>query len=109
MNEILQKRIEEAARDFNQKEGIPYALIGHVFNAFMEGAAFALQNQWISVEEALPEEQAPVFVAIFKDKIKLYSEAVYRDGSFVVHGVDKIKITYWMMIPEMPKGGEKCI
>lgn len=57
MSKILQKRIEEAARDFNRKEGIPYALTGHVFNAFIEGATFALKNQWISVEEALPKEE----------------------------------------------------
>lgn len=106
MNEILHQRIEEAAF----QEGSMYDTIQEKNAAYSTGmkiATFALQNQWISVEEALPEEQTPVFVAIFKDKIKLYSEAVYRDGSFVVHGVDKIQITHWMMIPELPKGGEK--
>ncbi len=82
MNEILQKRIEEAARNFNRKEGIPYALTGHVFNAFIEGANFFLQNQWISVEEALPEQNRNVL-------------ALKNDGDVVVAFHDGMDTWWW--------------
>lgn len=53
MNEILQKRITEAAKDYSDHN---YVDEGVEVPAFIEGADFALKNQWISVEEALPEK-----------------------------------------------------
>lgn len=93
MNDILQKRIEEAARNFNQKEGIPYALIGHVFNAFMEGGNFALQNQWISVSKSLPQKDDLYFVLI-NDTHPRVTE--FEQGKW--QGYDNI--THWMEIPK---------
>ena len=109
MNEILQKQTEEAAREFNQKEGIPYALIGHTFNAFMEGAAFALHNQWISVEEALPEVNELVFGCVNDEGTPQAVGMAYYDEYNGWHYSDEEEIsliTHWMYIPSL-KGGEK--
>ena len=115
MNEILQKRIEEAARDFNHKEGIPYALTGHVFNAFMEGATFILQNQWISVEEALPterdeedEQYSTNVLARTKDCIRYAYYDFYNESWYSVEGGYRFSgdVIHWMCIPSL-EGGEK--
>lgn len=93
MNAILQSRIEKAAREFNQKEGMPYALIGHTFNAFIEGANFLLQNQWISVEEALPQKDDLYFVLINSTHPRVTE---FENGKW--QGYDNI--THWMEIPK---------
>ena len=63
MNEILKKRIEE----------VPYKKI-HPYNTevndaynkgFEKGAEYALSHQWISVEEALPDDNE---IALFIDQ-----------------------------------------
>ena len=67
MNEILKKRIEEAAVEHQSKQ--PYCddrkvrgmFVGYR-KGFIEGAEYALSHQWISVEEALPEYGELVFV-----------------------------------------------
>ena len=60
MNEILKKRIEEAAgkRSFKylSQDRIEELELGcHYEAGFMEGAEYAISHQWISVEDALPE------------------------------------------------------
>lgn len=63
MNTILQKRIEEAARDYSDHN---YIDEGVEVPAFIEGADFALKNQWIPVSEALPDDDENVLL-IFDD------------------------------------------
>ena len=55
MNEILKKRIEEAAVE--HAESIPQSDERKEYSRedFIAGAEYALSHQWISVEEALPE------------------------------------------------------
>ena len=107
MNTILQSRIEKAAREFNQKEGIAYALVGHTFNAFIAGANYALQNQWISVDEALPKSNENVFVVNefggngyahydYENKTWRMSSGGNAEGSDEIHST----ITHWMEIPK---------
>lgn len=56
MNTTLQEKIEEAARQYNYKNRTPYALNGHTFGAFIEGAKWMLSNLWKDAEgEDLPE------------------------------------------------------
>ena len=58
MNEILKKRIEEAADDLSMNES-PY-----YYQAFIDGAEYAISHQWISVKEALPEANEHVLTLI---------------------------------------------
>ena len=116
MNTILQKRIEEAA--FQESSMSKYDTVQEsnaAYNAAIKVATFALQNQWISVEEALPE----------KIKDKNYSEYVLARQEYYEHEFHVIArydygfnmwvstmyfkpefITHWMPIPSL-KGGEK--
>ena len=120
MNTILQKRIEEA----KQKEyPLPPMVDGAVCKvlamaeqtAYKKGATFALENQWISVEEALPDKGHDVLVAVLNTKTNTYFygfDAIVDDSVFLrdKNGfsieVDYHKITHWMPIPQL-EGGEK--
>lgn len=63
--------------------------------------------RWISVEEALPEEEEIVLVT---HQYGYQVAAFYKDGSHSYWGVSKgapigAPITHWMLIPQI--GGEK--
>ena len=68
MNEILKKRIEEAAingskhYDPNISKYSQGKQVGYI-RGFNEGAEYAISHQFISVEEALPELMERVLVA----------------------------------------------
>lgn len=115
MNEILQKRIYEAAENHEQcynvgeEHGYLYTHKGDIKEAVIYGADFALQNQWISVEEALPE-----FKGNFSDYYIIRTEDGWCDVTMYYRtsekeywwNFEKVKVTHWMPIPEI-KGGEK--
>jgi len=55
MNKILQKRIKEAAcQESSMYDLYEIKESNAAYNAAIKVATFILQNQWISVEEALP-------------------------------------------------------
>ena len=111
MNEILKKRINN----------IPYRItrIGNGANdAYNEGvrygAEWMLNNQWISVEEALPPYDESVLVI---DKTNLHNEdcGVYfnhrsdsKDAKIYDNGFCDLfgkggEVLYWMPIPKLNK------
>ena len=84
MNEILKKRIEEAAND-------RYTDNTFAYKGFIDGAEYALSNQWISVDEALPEANENVLALIGGVPVVAkgyHVRARLRD------------ITHWMSIPK---------
>lgn len=105
MNTILQKRIEEAARSYADSLALPEwdKRSIHAID-FKKGAVTALQKQWISVDEALPEEKKlgdSDFVFV-KTSIRFpflacysYKHETWKNINHVaIHGV-----THWMYIP----------
>ena len=132
MNEILKKRLEIAANEYSNKkfweEEDYYArecmdIIAPP--AFVAGAEYALQNQWIRVEEALPQVEADgcsEYVLVMSLNL-IPQIASYSDGSnttkYTYKGKDGKKheahwflldfspilydITHWMPIPELKK------
>jgi hypothetical protein len=124
MNEIIQKRIEEAASHYLLHEHkSPLNEILHqcdlktemqyhrdIEQAYIEGGKNSLQNQWISVEEALPEEEFDdgykfVFVIVkIDEETSCYDTDYIRNGKWEFHDADKV--THWAEIPSL-KGGEK--
>lgn len=64
MNEILKKRIEEAAVE--HAESIPQSDERKEYSRedFIEGAEYAISHQFISVEEAFPEANEHVLALI---------------------------------------------
>lgn len=114
MNEILQ-RIEEAAHQYTQSDAVAPENMQLAFGDFINGAKWALQNQWISVEKSLPKEEGDYNVMIEHD---IYDS----DGVFLRHEVSYDtylyqpqyggwesainNVTHWMPIPSL-KESEK--
>lgn len=115
MNTILQKRIDEAADAYSQ--GKPYSYE----QGFLQGCEWLLKNQWISVEEALPEcdkchlamyEDGGIIVAKYKNETWWWQDGYVvgrnTDGDFMYSSSCKVPsslITHWMSIPQI--GGEE--
>lgn len=119
MNEILQKRIEEAAKKYCRDKN--YILPDDTelslealtaIDAYIEAANSILQNQWISVEEALPPIREKgtenrswsdwVLIMTHKGGVFMDCYAFHRK-EWLNNGND---VTHWMPIPEN-KGGEE--
>lgn len=84
MNEILKKRIEEAAND-------KYTDNTFAYKGFIDGAEYAISHQFISVEESLPETNENVLALIG-------SVPVVAKGYHVRARLRDI--THWMPIPK---------
>ena len=103
MNEILKRRIEEASINgskhydpdiskYSQGKQVGY------IRGFKEGAEYALSNQWISVEEALPECSVMVLV---KDKYGNYDTAyLSKKGYWIANDGKEIVVSVWIPIPK---------
>ena len=99
-----------------QKEAEKY---GELAPIFLEGANFALNNQWISVEDDLPYNHEELIAAdgryekntIYVITINKYGiiesnyMALYDDGKWGWE-YDVPAPCYWMLIPKLPKESE---
>jgi hypothetical protein len=114
MNTILQKRIKEAAKKYCQNKN--YILPDDTelslealtaIDAYIEAAKSILKNQWISVEEALPESIAQrVLIVNYNFPFDVYFGR-YEYGKWIIEGEsENLWITHWAEIPSL-KGGEK--
>ena len=99
MNNIMQEKIKKEAEGY-----------GKLAPAFIEGARFALENQWISVKDDLPCNHEELYA--YNNK----TVAVIVRGEFANIDVDYMKLyrdkwewvrhyrtTHWMPIPELSK------
>ena len=92
MNEILKKRIEEACISGSKQysDTSKYSKVGYL-RGFNEGAEYALSHQWISVEEALPEDEEHVLALV--NGVPIVAKGI--------HVKENLKyITHWMPIPK---------
>lgn len=108
-NTLIKQRIDAAALDA-VPPGTRHTLIRR--KEFIKGATFALQNQWISVDERLPKGKEDVFVrneyggctaAWYSRKTKDWHLTC---GEICGDDIISSKITHWMEIPSL-EGGEK--
>lgn len=121
MDEILKQRIEKKSKELGQMffpdNMNPWARAnweaGYVESACEEMATFALKNQWISVDEALPPRDenisytatsVRVLVRIDFEGIIQNRTAVY-DYSLKKWSMYDKGVTHWMLIPSL-EGGE---
>lgn len=102
----LQKKIQ------NKVEGY-----GKFASAFLAGAKFALENQWISVEDDLPCNYSNLVltyndrpfltkrVLVITDSHTLFLCEMKKDDDhgWIWNYLTKDKINYWFPIPELPK------
>lgn len=125
MNIILQGKIEEAIKKMSHDktsfwEDYDYSIKDIeeiIYDACELTAVHALQNQWISVDEELPDENGRYLVYAPTYKKGSSSGLDFKDGigfSRFCNGKWSIEIgyikrpncvTHWMSIPEI-KGGE---
>lgn len=123
MNEILKKRIEEAAAESRRASAETLTTFGLQSSiddvveltgmelsydevsesAFEKGAEYALSHQWISVEEALPEYDETVLVAWYDGDYSFNhrsnNKSVKTDKyGFCNYGI--LEIIAWMPIPK---------
>jgi len=119
MNKILQKRIKEAAcQESSMYDLYEIKESNAAYNAAIKVATFILQNQWISVEEALPEYDEDVFVRFISrfpnntDEFEVGYCTRWRTLDKYVKTDSKefsiigdMQITHWMPIPTL-KGGK---
>lgn len=76
-------------------------------NAFKFGAEWALQNQWVSVKERLPEEDMNCLVRcrnlLYDTYIAIYTLKEKTFSGFDHEGyMTDFNVTHWMPIPEPP-------
>lgn len=119
MNEILKKRIEEAAYSACRDIADISLREQNIFSIKL-GAGYALSNQWISVEEALPEYDKLVLakhkpiagVHSYQDNISL--AYIQKQGAYgirwIINGMswainksnkEDNTVLAWMPIPEL--------
>ena len=101
MNEILKKRIEEAAgkRSFKylSQDRIEELELGcHYEAGFIDGAEYALSHQWISVKETLPENEDWVIVMYDIGLMEVRKGIYIRVNKPIA---ENLKITHWLPIP----------
>ena len=101
----LQEKIQKKAEGY-----------GKLAPVFLEGAKFALENQWISVEDDLPcnheellegdSHTTKMLVRMRHDKYKICIMG-NKEGSVETgwhwRSSDYKHITHWMPIPKLPK------
>lgn len=92
---ILQEKINKKAKGFLKLAPV-----------FLEGAKFALENQWISVNERLPPEEKDglsIKVLVISTKGKIDFSRYDYDMKGWISPVLDIIFTHWFPIPELPK------
>ena len=102
----LQEKIQDVAEGF-----------GHLAPLFLAGAKFALNNQWISVDDDLPCNHSDLVLTYnnisFSTKRVLVMTDIHtlflcemkkdNDRGWIWNYSTKDKIVYWFPIPEPPK------
>lgn len=94
----LQEKIQKKAEGY-----------GKLAPAFLEGAEFALENQWISVEEDLPCNHEELLDGNITRQVFVRKKNGEYDVSFMINftrwefiiGLENV--THWMPIPKLPK------
>ena len=103
---ILQEKIQKKAEE-----------CGKLAPAFLESAKFALENQWISVDDDLPCNHSDLVltyndtpfstkrVMVVTDIHTLFLCEMKKDDDrgWIWNYSTKDKITHWFPIPELPK------
>ena len=124
MNETLQKRIKIESNKYMEEAIEMNSVVGDNLHyedlktCFIEAADFALQNQWISVEEDLPPYDKAVIGVDYMPELAWDDQTIIfvhrSDNPNVVTDKNKFcvypprfcKVTYWMEIPSL-EGGKK--
>ena len=110
---MTNEQIEKAKDDYAQsiidsfgRSGVPCGISdirSMIADGFKAGADFALSRQWVSVEDALPDEHEEVLTySIASEYAEDENTVAYYDGEdwYTTHG-HHIRPNYWMPIPKL--------
>ena len=118
-----EKQIEELARicasdcgECTQCENYRKGTLNGIDRCYLKygemiyNAGFRKQSEWISVEERVPQEGVDVLVALrIGDRLTVDTDRIYG-GRWFAYGSRGYRgsgyVTYWMPLPEAPKGEE---
>ena len=94
---ILKEKIKKEAEGY-----------GKLAQAFIEGASFALENQWISVKDELPPTSDELIKSKCHPQIARHILVLTDEGFVVLVKPAQWKlvrnyVTHWTLIPELPK------
>lgn len=98
---ILQEKIQKKGEGF-----------GKLAPVFIEGAEFALENQWISVKEDLPcnheklvdnSEYPSTCICVVLDEHFVGTNRMYKTNGKWEWGVNFPNVLYWFPLPKLPK------
>ena len=92
---ILQEKIKKEAEGY-----------GKLAPAFIEGAKFALENQWISVDDELPPEEndgLSIRVVVTTTKNEKYFRRYDYNMRKWLCPISGAEFTHWQLLPEPPK------
>ena len=98
---IVQKHIRKKAKGF-----LKFAPV------FLEGADYALNNQWISINEDLPCNHKELIHSNYTDRVLVSSRNGFSEVAFmcIIEDVWEwntlMQVSYWMPIPKLPKEQE---
>ncbi len=102
---MIEQHIEKAAEEY--AEPTRAYLLGEetrlIKEAFVAGASYVLQHQWVSVEERLPEDDYDVIACIKeREDHTLYCEIAYHfKGEWRTTNGEYIHPTHWFPIPKL--------
>lgn len=97
----LQEKIQKKAEGFEKLAPV-----------FIEGAEFALDNQWISVEDDLPcnheklvdnSEYPSTCICVVLDEHFVGTNRMYKTNGKWEWGVNFPNVLYWFPLPKLPK------
>lgn len=96
----IQERIQKKSEGYGQLAPV-----------FLEGAKFAMNNQWISVEEDLPCNHEEMVHTNYTDRVLVSSRNGFSEVAFMCIIKDVwewsketlMQVSYWMPIPELTK------
>ena len=91
----IQEKIQKKAEGF-----------GKLAPVFLEGANFALENQWISVDDELPHEEndgLSIRVVVRTTKNEKYFRRYDYNMRKWLCPISGAEFTHWQLLPEPPK------
>ena len=93
----LQEKIQKKAEEY-----------GEFAQAFLEGAEFVLNNQWISVDDDLPCNHEELINGSSTSEVFVACKNGYFSSTYMIKGLKKwrwndFEPDYWMIPPKLPK------
>ena len=95
----LQEKIQNKVEEYRERG---------LASVFLEGAEFALNNQWISVDEDLPCNHDELIDGSSTVEVFAACKNGYFSSTYMIKGLKKwgwydFKPDYWMIPPKLPK------